>query len=129
MDNVFDDEDQGLSALVTNHRAQARKTRGAKGFEPLTFCMPCTTDSSEAASLGLILAGQGVTAVCDRQAGSGGIWGRSHYVSHWSSGSPKPGEESAITGTKLILTTESLRLAHPRTLNLGTERGWLGDHW
>jgi hypothetical protein len=34
-----------------------------RGFEPLTFCMPCTRVSSEAVPLSLFLAGQSVAAV------------------------------------------------------------------
>jgi hypothetical protein len=52
------------SWLGVYNRTEIQKTGvELRGFEPLTFCMPCTTDSSEAVSLGLILTGQGLTAV------------------------------------------------------------------
>jgi hypothetical protein len=34
-----------------------------RGFEPLTFCMPCRTDSSEAVPLSLVLAVQDIMRV------------------------------------------------------------------
>jgi len=49
--------------IVTSTRTNARKTVELRGFEPLTFCMPCTVDSSEAVPEGLVLTGQSVTSV------------------------------------------------------------------
>src|SRR6266702_2209589 len=46
-----------------------------RGFEPLTFCMPCSTIPSEAVALGLVTAVQRGFDVWGSLARSGEIWG------------------------------------------------------
>lgn len=53
------------------------------GFEPLTFCMPCTPVSSEVVRESLVSAGQSRATVSGRRAGSAGIWDRCHLICHW----------------------------------------------
>ncbi len=101
MDNVFDDPDEEaeklkarpeiVTMLVTIYSNEPSKTVELRGFEPLTFCMPCTVVSSEAVPLSLVLAVQGVTTVRGRRAGSGGTCARSHLLSHWFSDLPSQG--------------------------------------
>ena len=62
-----------------------------RGFEPLTFCMPCIPVSSDHIALGPIAAGESGFNVWGRLAQSGGIWGRWHLVRHWISGPPSRG--------------------------------------
>ena len=53
-----------------------------RGFEPLTFCMPCSMVSSDRVALGLVTADQSGFGVWGRLAESGEIWGRWDLV--WS---------------------------------------------
>ena len=46
-----------------------------RGFEPLTFCMPCSMVSSDSVALGPVTAVQSSFSVRGRLARSGGIWG------------------------------------------------------
>ena len=46
-----------------------------RGFEPLTFCMPCSRVSSDSVVLGLVAAVQSGSDVRGRLARSGEIWG------------------------------------------------------
>jgi hypothetical protein len=49
--------------LAACHRFFPPAGRAPARFEPLTFCMPCTSESSEAVALGLVSAGQGAMTV------------------------------------------------------------------
>jgi len=60
---------QGHSDVLRHHTVELR------GFEPLTFCMPCSRVSSDSFVLGPITALQSGSSVRGRLAGSGGIWG------------------------------------------------------
>jgi hypothetical protein len=53
-----------------------------RGFEPLTFCMPCSRVSSDGVVLGLVTAVESGSNVRGRLARSGEIWGRWSLV--WS---------------------------------------------
>jgi hypothetical protein len=68
-----------------------------RGFEPLTFCMPCMMVSSDDIALGLITAVQSGFGVCGRLARSGEIWGRWSLVWYWFAGSPS--QEGLNPGT------------------------------
>jgi hypothetical protein len=59
-----------------------------RGFEPLTFCMPCSVVSSDSVALCPITALQSKVDVCGRLAQSGGIWGRWYLVWSWFAGPP-----------------------------------------
>jgi hypothetical protein len=61
-----------------------------RGFEPLTFCMPCSMVSSDDVVLGPVAAVQSNSNVRGRLARSGAAWGRCHLVCHLLSGPPKP---------------------------------------
>jgi len=54
-----------------------------RGFEPLTFCMPCSMVSSDSVAMGPITALQSNFDVWGRLARSGGIWGRWYLVWSW----------------------------------------------
>ena len=54
-----------------------------RGFEPLTFCMPCSTILSDDVALGPVTALQSRFSVWLRLVGSGGIWGRWCLVWYW----------------------------------------------
>ena len=54
-----------------------------RGFEPLTFCMPCSMVSSDGVVLGLVTAVQSGSDVWGRLARSGEIWGRWYLVWSW----------------------------------------------
>ena len=54
-----------------------------RGFEPLTFCMPCLQVSSGGVSLGCVSARQGNGLVWQSLAASAVVWGRCHLVRHW----------------------------------------------
>jgi len=54
-----------------------------RGFEPLTFCMPCSRVSSDDVALGPAAAVQSDSNVRERLARSGEIWGRWYLVWHW----------------------------------------------
>ena len=54
-----------------------------RGFEPLTFCMPCSRVSSDGVVLGLVTAVQSGSDVWGRLARSGEIWGRWYLVWSW----------------------------------------------
>ena len=58
-----------------------------RGFEPLTFCMPCSRVSSDGVVLGLVTAVQSGSDVWGRLARSGEIWGRWYLVWSWFAGS------------------------------------------
>jgi hypothetical protein len=49
-----------------------------RGFEPLTFCMPCLTVSSGSVGQGRITARQGDGLVWVGLAASAVVWGRCH---------------------------------------------------
>jgi hypothetical protein len=53
-----------------------------RGFEPLTFCMPCMLVSSASVALGLVVADQSGFGVWGRLAGSGEIGVR--WSLNWS---------------------------------------------
>ena len=53
-----------------------------RGFEPLTFCMPCSTIPSEGVALGPVTADQDRFRIWGRLARSGVAWGRCHLVWH-----------------------------------------------
>jgi hypothetical protein len=59
MDDAFGPEDEESAQtesgtqLGTFRRTGLRETVELRGFEPLTFCMPCTSNSSEAVPLAL----------------------------------------------------------------------------
>jgi hypothetical protein len=57
-----------------------------RGFEPLTFCMPCSTIASEGVALGLVTAVQSGFGVWGRRARSGEIWGRWSLIWYWFAG-------------------------------------------
>jgi len=57
-----------------------------RGFEPLTFCMPCRQVSSDGVVLGPIAALHGGSSVRGRLARSGEIWGRWYLVWSWFAG-------------------------------------------
>jgi len=54
-----------------------------RGFEPLTFCMPCSTIPSEDVALGPVPADQNGSNIRGRLARSGGIWARRSLVWSW----------------------------------------------
>jgi hypothetical protein len=54
-----------------------------RGFEPLTFCMPCMPVSSEGIVLGRITAGRSDIGVWVRRAASAVAWMRCHLLCHW----------------------------------------------
>ena len=54
-----------------------------RGFEPLTFCMPCIRDSSDGVAVGPVPAGHQDRGVRGRRAKAGGIWPRWHLIWHW----------------------------------------------
>jgi len=54
-----------------------------RGFEPLTFCMPCLRFSSGGVSLDRVPARQGNGLVWQSLAASAVVWGRCHLVRHW----------------------------------------------
>ena len=54
-----------------------------RGFEPLTFCMPCRPDSSDWVALGPVTAVQIRYCVWGGLARSGGIWAGWHLVWYW----------------------------------------------
>jgi hypothetical protein len=58
-----------------------------RGFEPLTFCMPCMPVSSEGVASGPVTAGQVSYDVWGRLVRPGGIWGRWHglVLACWTS--------------------------------------------
>ena len=62
-----------------------------RGFEPLTFCMPCSTLSSEGVASSPVIAGQDPFSVRGRLARSVGIWGRWYWVRCWFTGLPGQG--------------------------------------
>jgi len=62
-----------------------------RGFEPLTFCMPCSMVSSDGVALGPVTAVQSRFGVWGRLARSGEIWGRWCLVWSWFSGPPGQG--------------------------------------
>jgi hypothetical protein len=57
-----------------------------RGFEPLTFCMPCMPVSSDGVTIGPVTAGQGLSSIWGRLARSGVAWGRWHLLCHLLSG-------------------------------------------
>jgi hypothetical protein len=50
-----------------------------RGFEPLTFCMPCMPVSSDGVALGPVTADQSHYDVWERLAPSDETWGRWHW--------------------------------------------------
>jgi hypothetical protein len=67
MDDVFDDNDDqtaqplSLELSLTIERRSRKSVElrvELRGFEPLTFCMPCSTIPSDGVALGLVFAGQ-----------------------------------------------------------------------
>jgi hypothetical protein len=54
-----------------------------RGFEPLTFCMPCSRVSSDGVALRLVTAFQSDYRVWGGLARSGGIWGRWSLIWSW----------------------------------------------
>ena len=68
-----------------------------RGFEPLTFCMPCIPVSSDHIALGPIAAGESGFNVWGRLAQSGEIWLRWSLAWSWFAGPPcqgRPGHRS-----------------------------------
>ena len=57
-----------------------------RGFEPLTFCMPCSTIPSGTVALGPVTALQSSFDVWGRRARSGEVWGRWDLVWDWVTG-------------------------------------------
>jgi hypothetical protein len=64
-----------------------------RGFEPLTFCMPCIRVSSDSVGLGPVAVVQSGSNVGGRLARSGGILGRWYLVWSWLSGPPAKGRQ------------------------------------
>jgi len=58
-----------------------------RGFEPLTFCMPCSRVSSDGVVLGPVTAVQNGSDVWGSLARSGEIWRRWYLVWSWFAGS------------------------------------------
>jgi hypothetical protein len=54
-----------------------------RGFEPLTFCMPCSMVSSDCVVLGPVAAVQSGSNVRGRLVRSGPIWRRWYLVWSW----------------------------------------------
>jgi hypothetical protein len=54
-----------------------------RGFEPLTFCMPCLPVQSGEVAGGRVTAGQAGSAVSLRLLASDLGWGHRHLVRHW----------------------------------------------
>ena len=77
-----------------------------RGFEPLTFCMPCSTVSSDGVALGPVTAVQSGFGVWRRLAWSGQIWGRWHLVWSWFSGPSINGHPS----TTVRITDDTMTL-------------------
>ncbi len=57
-----------------------------RGFEPLTFCMPCMPVSSDGVALGPVTAVQSRLSIWRRLVRSGEIWGRWDLIWSWLSG-------------------------------------------
>ena len=71
-----------------------RKIVELRGFEPLTFCMPCSMVSSDGVALGPVTAVQSGCNVWGRLARSGVIWGRWSLVWSLLVGPPGQGRSS-----------------------------------
>jgi len=65
-----------------------------RGFEPLTFCMPCSTIPSDGVALGPITTDQNAFDVWGRLAWSDQIWGRWYWVWYWFTGPPGQGRSA-----------------------------------
>ena len=75
MDGVFDDDEDDTGegnetaqntyvlGLVLDSRTEDRKSVELRGFEPLTFCMPCSTIPSDGVALGPVSANQAECAL------------------------------------------------------------------
>ena len=92
MDDLFDDDDpdegnygpKALWSLVWYLTIEQRSDKSVelRGFEPLTFCMPCSWVSSDCVVLGPITALRSRSRVWRRLAWFVEIWGRRDLV--WS---------------------------------------------
>ena len=129
MDGVFtDDEDdtdegnektralrQSARRLTIEHRSG--KPVELRGFEPLTFCMPCMQVSSDGVALGPVTAVQSGFSVWGRLVRSGEIGTRWSLVWYWIAGPPVIGGASIvirITGDAMTLEIGSLVVATAR---------------
>jgi hypothetical protein len=77
-----------------------------RGFEPLTFCMPCSMVSSDGVALGPVTADQTGSGVWGRLAQSGGIWGRWDLV--WSGFTGPPSSREVDRGNGITNDTMTL---------------------
>ena len=87
MDGIFDDEEDDTAEAMKNARPdrllsierRSDKSVELRGFEPLTFCMPCSRVSSDDVVLGPVTALQSSSNVWGRLARSG----KSGVVGPW----------------------------------------------
>jgi len=75
---------RAVTGMSLEARTCVRKIVELRGFEPLTSCMPFTTDLSEAVACCRSAARQGTSTVRLCRAQSAAALARSHLVSHWS---------------------------------------------
>ena len=80
-----------------------------RGFELLTFCMPCSTIPSEGVALGLVTAGECGFNVWGRLARSDEIWGRWCLVWYWFAGPPGAPDFTDPVDWHLVLSVKASR--------------------
>ena len=80
-----------------------------RGFEPLTFCMPCSTVSSDGVALGPVTAVQSRFGVWGRLARSSEIWGRWFLVWSWFAGPPGAPDFTDSVGWHPLLSVKASR--------------------
>jgi hypothetical protein len=76
-----------IRVLAIEHRSE--NCVELRGFEPLTFCMPCMLVSSDGVGLGPVAAVQSSSNVQGSLARSGRIWVRWYLVWSWFSAGPR----------------------------------------
>ena len=113
--------------MVLFHRTGIRKIVELRGFEPLTFCMPCSRVSSDSVALGPVTAVQSGSNVWGRLARSGEIWvhtGRPPARCLWVrsfSGGPRSEPDGHLSAHPALqrLSTCSSRLASACRVHAG----------
>ena len=98
-----------------------RKMVELRGFEPLTFCMPCSTIPSGAVVLGPVTALQSGLGVWGGRARSGEIGGRWDLVWSWLAGPPSQGK--FIHGNPITEDAMSLETGNRVVANRPVQRG------
>jgi hypothetical protein len=95
--------DSDVTYVATHHIVELR------GFEPLTFCMPCSTIPSDGVALGPVSADQRGCGVWGRLARSGEIWGRWCLVWYWFAGPPGAPDFTDPVDWHLVLSVKASR--------------------